>query len=170
MMALASARPHLIDRLARPRQEAVRRRPGLDPVDQPLAVRCHGHAADADVQRLGAVGRVADHEVVIRLARCLGLPQHGPVRLGAGESLELAASIMEAASTEAALDVLVVGVRDLFDADWAAVIDPSAGRSIGEMIPEAIEAEVLMEISAKPDRREPDTIRNNIEKMFGQRD
>mgnify|MGYP000110663499 CR=1 FL=1 len=47
---------------------------------------------------------------------------------------------------------------------------PSAGRSIGEMIPEAIEAEVLMEISAKPDRREPDTIRNNIEKMFGQRD
>ncbi|MBP6730312.1 MAG: ACT domain-containing protein [Microthrixaceae bacterium] len=48
----------------------------------------------------------------------------------AGESLELAASIMEAASTKAALDVLVVGVRDLFDADWAAVIDPSAGRSV----------------------------------------
>lgn len=45
---------------------------------------------------------------------------------------------------------------------------PSAGRSIGEMIPEAVGCEVLMEISAKPDRREPDTIRNNIEKMFGE--
>jgi len=46
------------------------------------------------------------------------------------ESLEVSAAIMEAIDQTAAIEVLVTGVRDLFDADWAAVIDPAAGRTI----------------------------------------
>lgn len=46
------------------------------------------------------------------------------------ESLEVAAAIIDAPSTQIALDALVVGVRDLFDADWSAVIDPAAGNCV----------------------------------------
>lgn len=46
------------------------------------------------------------------------------------ESLEVSASLIEADDAAQALELLVVGVRDLFDADWAALIDPAAGRSI----------------------------------------
>jgi len=46
------------------------------------------------------------------------------------ESLEISAAVMEAADSAQALMVLVEGVRDLFDADWAAVIDPAAGRTV----------------------------------------
>ena len=38
------------------------------------------------------------------------------------ESLELSARIVDSSSVQEALDVLVLGVRDLFDSDWAAVI------------------------------------------------
>jgi hypothetical protein len=37
---------------------------------------------------------------------------------------------MEAADAADALSVLVTGVRDLFDADWAAVIDPAVGKTV----------------------------------------
>ncbi|MFN8053315.1 MAG: ACT domain-containing protein [Acidimicrobiales bacterium] len=46
------------------------------------------------------------------------------------ESLEISAAIMDASTSAEALESLVVGIRDLFDADWAAVIDPSAGRTV----------------------------------------
>jgi hypothetical protein len=46
------------------------------------------------------------------------------------ESLEVSANIMDAADETQALKVLVEGVRDLFEADWAAVIDPAAGRTV----------------------------------------
>lgn len=46
------------------------------------------------------------------------------------ESLELSARIVDSSSVQEALDVLALGVRDLFDSDWAAVIDPAEGRTV----------------------------------------
>lgn len=46
------------------------------------------------------------------------------------ESLEVSAAIHRAAAAAEVLDALVVGLRDLFDADWAAVVDPDAGRTL----------------------------------------
>lgn len=45
-------------------------------------------------------------------------------------SLEVSAAILGAVEAASVLDALVVGLRDLFDADWAAVIDPEAGRTV----------------------------------------
>lgn len=48
---------------------------------------------------------------------------------------------------------------------------PSAGRSLGEMIPEAVQCRVLCEISSQIDRKDPEAPpRNQIEKLVGATD
>ena len=46
------------------------------------------------------------------------------------ESIAVARTISSETGREAILHGLVVGLRDLFDADWVAVVDPSEGRAV----------------------------------------